>query len=99
MMAATLPRPREDCAVQVGAKEGWCGIAVAEGTGKEHLPLRSYVLLLIKGDRQCLVIVTRTQHPQEIETPNGGRSFMAFMGSPDGDALARGVMRSIRITP
>jgi hypothetical protein len=58
-----------------------------------------YQLLLAKGDLRYLVIVTRTQHPQHRETPSGGKITTAFICCPDGDALARGVMRSLRIKP
>jgi hypothetical protein len=83
----------------VNADSGYCSITVAPGRGNEGLPLRMYQLMLAKGDLRYLIIVTRTQHPQRQEMPGGGKRTTAFMGCPDGDALARGVMRSFRIKP
>jgi hypothetical protein len=82
----------------VGAAAGYCCVTVDEGRGNEGLPLRTYRLLLSKGDRRYEIVVKRTQHAQRAELPGGGFSATAFMGCPDGDALARGVMRSFRIT-
>ena len=83
----------------VNADSGFCSITVAPGRGNEGLPLRMYQLMLAEGDLRYLIIVTRTQHPQRRETAGGGKTTTAFLGCPDGDALARGVMRSFRIKP
>jgi hypothetical protein len=79
----------------VGATEGWCAITVDRDKGNEGLPLRTYRLLLAKGDRRYELVVTRTQHPPVFEA---GSKDAISQGCPDGDALARGVMRGFRIT-
>jgi hypothetical protein len=78
---------------------GFCAITVKDGAGKEGLPLRTYHLMLEKGPKRYLISVSRTQHPQRSEGPAGGIAATAFLGSPDGDELARTVMRSFRVAP
>jgi hypothetical protein len=50
--------------------------------GKHDAPLRSFVLLATKGERQLVIVVSRTAS--------------GALPSPDGEALARGVLRSFR---
>jgi hypothetical protein len=90
-------RPTSSFCRMLGATEGYCCVTLDKSGGNEGLPLRTYRLLLIKGERRYEILVTRTQHPQKEELPSGSKTT-AFMGCPDGDALARGVMRSFRIT-
>jgi hypothetical protein len=92
------PMPASFCKM-VGATEGACAVTVTKDAGKEGLPLRTYYLMLTKGSKRFLITATRTQHPQRRERENGGFEASAFMGCPDGDALARGVMRGFRIAP
>lgn len=83
----------------IGADAASCAMTRDQRGGKNGLPLQSYFLMASKGEKRILVIVTRTQHPTRIDRPGGGFAASRPAGSPDGEALARGVMRSLRIRP
>ncbi len=86
-----------DFCKRAGVTNGYCALVRAPGRGKDELDLLMYQMMLAKGTHRYLVMVTRTAHPTKIKLPKGGTSHHAFMGSPDGDALARAVMTSLRI--
>ncbi len=67
----------------IGAEQAYALWKQEGGQGKGGQPLRTFVLMAAKGTRRLVLIVTRTAS--------------GAMPSPDGEALARGVMRSLRI--
>jgi hypothetical protein len=72
-----------DFAKLIGADQAYALWKQEGGKGKGGQPLRTFVLMAAKGDRRFVLVVTRTAS--------------GAMPSPDGEALARGVMRSLRI--
>ena len=70
-------------AAELGADAAYALSGQEPSKGKHGKPLRSFVLMAAKGDRRFVIVVTRTVSGAET--------------SPDGEALARGVLRSFRI--
>jgi hypothetical protein len=68
-----------------GADEAYALLLNAPAKAPANIPLRIYILIARKGERQYSVFVDRT-----VASPSGP--------SPDGVALASGIMRGLRFT-
>jgi hypothetical protein len=80
----------------IGADDAFCASTWTAEKGKNGAPLVTWFLMAAKGERRFLVTVSRTHHPTSLKE---GRMAVRAAGSPDGEALARGVMRGLRIAP
>jgi hypothetical protein len=81
-----IPKQRElppELAAMIGADAAYALWKQEGKLGKKDMPLRSFVLMAAKGDRRFTIVVARTA--------SGAQP------SPDGETLARGVLRSFRI--
>jgi len=81
-----IPKQRAlpgEFAATLGADAAYALVRQEPKKGKHGAPLRSFVLMASKGDRRFVVVVARTAS--------------GALPSPDGEALARGVLRSFRI--
>jgi hypothetical protein len=75
--------PPPDFCTMIEVDKALVGCVQNGGLGKGGYPLRTFYLIAVKGQRQVVVSVSRTT--------SGAQA------SPDGEALARGVMRSLRL--
>ena len=88
--------PADFCRL-LGARDGWAYSGFEETENAETLPRATFGVVLRKGEQAWLLLVTRQAHPTRYLDDIGAVHQFPFVASPDGEALARGVIRSLRI--